>query len=55
MKLIKTTKVTEELLDVCSEECFLMFYNGEELVLPYAQVVEQKLEELNIEFTVVNI
>ncbi len=55
MKLIKVTKVDDELLELCSTECFLTFYNGEELILPHSQVVEQKLEEIGVEFTVVQV
>jgi len=55
MKLVKVTEVSKELLELCSTECFLTFYNGEELILPHAKVVEQKLEEIGVEFTVVQV
>ena len=55
MKLVKVTEVSKELLELCSTECFLTFYNGEELVLSYAPVVKQKLYELGVEFTVVEV
>lgn len=55
MKLVKVTEVSKELLELCSTECFLTFYNGEEVILPQAKVVEQKLEEIGVEFTVVQV
>ena len=54
MKLIRVTKVDDELLEHLSA-CYNLLSVGGEVVIPYEREWELELEELGIEFTVVEI
>ena len=54
MKLIKITKVDNDLFEhLCS--CYSVLSNGEEVVIPYELEWSLELEEIGVEFTVVNV
>ena len=54
MKLIKITKVDNDLFEhLCS--CYCVLSNGEEVVIPYELEWSLELEEIGVEFTVVEI
>ena len=54
MKLFKVTKVDEELAEHLSA-CYPLLSVGDEVVIPYEQEWKVELEEIGIEFTVVEI
>ena len=54
MKLIKVTKVDDELLEHLTA-CYNLLSVGEEVIMVYEREWELELEELEVEFTVVNI
>ena len=54
MRLIKVTKVDEELLEHLSA-CYVLLSVGDEVVIPYEREWELELEEIGVEFTVVKV
>ena len=54
MKLIKVTKVDEELLEHLSA-CYPVLSVGDEVVIPYELEWEVEFIEIGIEFTVIEI
>ena len=54
MKLIKVTKVDDELLEHLSA-CYPVLSVGDEVVIPYEREWELELEEIGVEFTIVEI
>ena len=54
MKLIKITKVDDDLFEhLCA--CYNVLSHGDEVIIVYEREWELELEELEVEFTVVNI
>ena len=54
MKLIKVIKVDDELLEHLSA-CYVLLSVGDEVVIPYEREWELELEEIGVEFTVVEL
>ena len=54
MRLIKVTKVDDELFEHLAA-CYTMLSVGGEAVIPYEREWELELEEIGVEFTIVEV